>query len=147
MQRDRLLRSNVPKLRLFEVRRDPHIVDLRDGEKPLPGSHMRAHLGGAFHYDTGYRRLDFRIAELELRLLHLHLRGLGAGLFGRNSRAPERNLLRRTVTRLRQFRFRLRQLGAPLIDDVRSGSQIGPATRDHRLLCVGRRRYLVVFLL
>ena len=148
MQHSLLFGAYVAQLCFFEICRDPQIVNLGDGEQFLSGRHVCAYFGGSLHDNARNRGRNLCIAKIEARLLHLHLCSFGAGLFRRDSRTPQRHLLRRTVARLRQFSLRLRQLSAALlIDDLGVRFDRRPSAATAGLLGLGCSRHLVVLLL
>jgi hypothetical protein len=69
-----LARAQLDELVLLEVRGDPDVLERDDRQQRLAGLHDLAQLRRAFAHDTGDRRLDGGVLEVELRLSH---RGLG----------------------------------------------------------------------
>ena len=96
----------------------------------------------------GGRSDDFRVAELQLRLLQHGLRGLFVGLLRLHVGLPDGQLRGRVALVLRQARFHLRQLGLPLFHACgRPASTVARLASTAGVLSFGGGRHLVELLL
>src|SRR5262249_46559399 len=64
--RDRLTRSHVFELRLFEVCGDPEVIQRDDREQTLSGLHAMPQLHGLSSDYAAHGSVDFRITEIQL---------------------------------------------------------------------------------
>src|SRR5271165_1494958 len=125
------------KLRLFEVGRDPNVVQVDDLHEFLAGSNILPDLHRAIAHDAGDRGYDFGVLQVQLGLIKIRLLALG---FGQGRRCPglyHLNLVGRG----------LNQLALSLSDLLLRGVGGGAGGFDRGSTGLGSGRGLVVLLL
>src|SRR5207302_2971686 len=121
---DRLADFHLTKLGLFEVGRDPDVVERDDLHQFLAGGDVLSDFDGAIADDAGNRRCDFRVLQIQLSLIEVGFLAQGIGQGGGGLGSRDLQLLRAGLG-VAPVSFSLRQFCLGLIHLCLGGVDLG----------------------
>ena len=137
---------HLPKLRFFEVRRDPNVVEINDLHQFLAGSDVLPDFHGTIADDAVHRGNNFCVLQVQCRLIEIRLLVLGFRQGRCSSGADDLHLLGGSIG-VSRICTRLYEPALRLCDLLLSCIGTGARSFDARSTCLGRSDSLVVLLL